>query len=155
MKILTFIFFGLLSFGLCAQTPLRPLNELITKVNVAQKSGAMPNISDVAYIGLRCGSLLNAVSARLEINGNGTSDLQSAKILQDRANDFNFVSIALYRSQSISTDEITKQGKSLTQSYLKQIAQNNTIATPLISADLESCKIEYQGFSDMAKKYQK
>jgi hypothetical protein len=140
-----------------AEPAMQPINKIILKMNKTIANGETPKPLAIAYVGLRCGALLGAVSGRLIENGDGITDVQSAKKLLAMAEDFNFTAILIYANNNekkISTEEVKQRSLKLNNAYLKEISKNKSIDTPLIAADLKSCNEEFNGYSSIAKKYQ-
>jgi hypothetical protein len=105
---------------------------------------------------MRCGTLYGQIAAYFETNGNA-SDAQTIRDLRRQADGFKKVAITLNMGvNKMSNEAITKQGIALVNFYANAMSEgkrmNNNAFTPFIQADLASCKIESDGYSQMAAK---
>jgi hypothetical protein len=133
-----------------AQTAIEPISNVVARIKNVNDT------SEIGYIGMRCGSLYGSIAAYFEVNGNA-SDAQTIRELNRQGDAFKKVGIALnLGANKMSSDAITKQANAFITFYTKTMSEgkrlNNNAFTPFIQADLASCKIEADGFSQLAAK---
>ena len=132
------------------QNSLEPVSNIVARIQ-------SPNdTSDIAYLGMRCGTLYGSIAAYFETNGN-TSDAQTIKDLRRQADGFEKVAITLnLGANKMSNEAIKNQGLTLIRYYSSAMTEgkrlNNNAFTPFIQSDLAACKIESEGFSQIAAK---
>jgi hypothetical protein len=144
--------FGLL-FSLTVangQTALEPISNVITRVK------SPSNTKEIAYIGMRCGTLYGLVAAYFENNGN-PSDKSTIQEMRRQSELFSKVAVSLdLTANKKSSDEIKNQGAMFIDYYAKVMLEGNkqkkNAVTPVIEADLDSCKAEAEGYGQMASK---
>ena len=147
----------LLGFGLLfalstayGQAALEPLSKVISRVK------SPSNTKEIAYIGMRCGTLYGLMAAYFENNGN-PADIPTIKEMRRQSELFSKVAVSLdLTSNKMSSEDIKKQGTSLINYYAKIMSEGNkqkkNAVTPVIEADLDSCKAEAEGYGQMASK---
>jgi len=140
------LFFGIAN----GQSTLDPVSSVVKRIKTPNDTG------DIAYLGMRCGTLYGAIAAYFETNGNA-SDAQAIRDLRRQASAFEKVALTLNLAvNKMSSEAITKQGATLINYYASAMADgkrlNNNAFTPFIQSDLAACKIESDGFSQMALK---
>jgi hypothetical protein len=147
-----FVGLGLIFCVLSAngQNSLEPVSNVVARIQNPN------NTSDIAYLGMRCGTLYGSIAAYFETNGNA-SDVQTIRELRRKADGFEKVAFTLNMGvNKMSTEAIKKQGLALVRFYSNAMAEgkrlNNNAFTPFIQSDLAACKIESEGFSQMAAK---
>ena len=131
-----------------SQTAMEPVSNIVSRIKG-------PNdVSDIAYLGMRCGSLYGSIAAYFEVNGNA-SDAQTIKELNRQGDAFKKVGLTLNLGVNKMTKEaVTKQAQTFISFYTKTMSEgkrlNNNAFTPFIQSDLAACKIEADGFSQLA-----
>jgi ribosomal protein S17E len=147
----------LLSFSLLfilnvanGQTLLEPISKVITRVK------SPGNTKEIAYIGMRCGTLYALVAAYFENNGNPT-DVPTIQEMRRQSEIFTRVGVSLDMTiNKMSSEDIKKQGASLINYYAKMMSegnkQNKNAVTPVIETDLDSCKAEAEGYGQISAK---
>ena len=140
---------GLISTGY-AQINIEPLPQVISRL-----SKTNPDLSEMAYIGLRCGALYNMIAGYLEANGS-PSDASTVSSMKKGAQEFNLVGIALNSTANkMSKEAMLQQGKSLSSHYGRLMSDgkrmNNNALTSTVMTDLAACKSELTAYSTIAK----
>ena len=148
-----FLFGFALIFGVSlayGQSKLDPVSSIVSRIK------APNDTSDLAYLGMRCGLLYGAIANYFEINGNA-SDAQTIRDLRVQSDSFKKVALELnLRVNKMSTDAIKQQGASIANAYVQIMSEgkrvSNNAFTPFIQSDLAACKVEADGFSQLAAK---
>lgn len=131
-----------------SQTALDPVSNVVARIK-------SPNdTSDIAYVGMRCSALYGSIAAYFETNGNA-SDAPTIADLRRQANGFQKVALTLNLGvNKMSSDAIQKQGSVLIKYYAGAMSEgkrlNNNAFTPFIQSDLAACKVESDGYSQLA-----
>ena len=139
----------LFSVGIAnSQNTLDPVSNVVARIKSPN------NTSDIAYVGMRCSALYGYVAAYFEMNGNA-SDAPTIADLRRQANGFQKVALTLNLGvNKMSSDAIQKQGSVLTKYYAAAMSEgkrlNNNAFTPFIQSDLAACKVESDGYSQLA-----
>lgn len=141
-----FLAVALTAVTLGEEIKLRPLSENVATLNFEE-----PDLSEVAYIGMRLFSLYKSLGGIIVTNAQDESQKKVGQEFIEIADMFGEVGIKLNLTVNKMTNEVIQQQSSiLTGEYLEEMKRgkllHNTYATPFVLADMDAAQSVYPLF---------
>ncbi len=145
IKILTF----LIIYFITSQSYSQELYPLLDKYG--DNGSWKRDVSELAYVSMRCGILYSSLSAYFDVNGTKKEDNDYAKSLSEIGIMFTTKAIAISLVKAkMSEDAIANRIKNISNYYLIKIKENkslfNNIFEGIIIKDAEFCKNQREFF---------
>jgi hypothetical protein len=112
---------------------------------------------EVGFMGVRCGVLFTVFGGYIQENGTKRENKELANGLIKKGQEFSFSGVYIDTNTNKKTNEAVKQQyKALSDAYIAEMLSgkrlNNSIATPLVSSDVDACNRVYPFYSALTKK---
>lgn len=121
--------------------PLAPLSVSAGRVISSTQT---VDISEFAYVSVRCSALYNMLAGFMEQGARDEKDRETAQALSNQAKVCTRVGVLLSRKAGKSNEELFAQVEALMAYYGEEMRTNkrlnNNAITPLIQADIEAAK---------------
>lgn len=141
MKTCLVLLLAVLPFVVRGVEPLAPLSESAGRI---VSSPQTLDISEFAYVSVRCAALYNMLAGYLEQGARDGKDREMAQGLNHQADVCTRVGTTLSKKAGKSDEELLAQFKALLEYYGEEMRTNkrlnNNAITPLIQADIEAAK---------------
>ena len=128
---------------------MKPLSSM--NINVLNPNA---DPAEIGFLGVRYGVLFISLGGYMLKNTNKSSDNETANALIKKGEYFDFVGIHLDTNKNgKSREAVMQQHKALSDAYIAEMLDgkrlNNSIATPLISSDVDTCNASYPYYKDL------
>jgi hypothetical protein len=128
---------------------MKPLSSM--NINVLNPNA---DPAEVGFLGVRCGVLFMTLGGYMLKNTTKSSDKETANALIKKGGNFDFVGIHLDTNKNgKSREAVMQQHKALSDAYIAEMLDgkrlNNSIATPLISSDVDTCNASYPYYKEL------
>ncbi len=116
--------------------------------------------AEIGFLGVRCGVLFTVFGGYILENGTKKGDKELANGLIKKGEEFSFSGIYIDTTTNNKSNEAVKQQyKALSDAYIAEMLSgkrlNNSIATPLVSSDVETCNAAYPFYKELTEMIRK